>query len=77
MYDFDNMENNYDLPSDIGGQAALNDLNRKIFNMFQAFPDENAAWADMRKSEFGMKLFEELTQFDEYEFNGSATESEE
>jgi hypothetical protein len=77
MYDFDKVDNEYSLPYDIGGQAALNDLNRKMFDMFQGFASEDEAWADMRKSEFGAKLFEELTQFDEYEFNGSAKESEE
>lgn len=77
MYDFDKVDSEYSLPYDIGGQAALNDLNRRLFNMFQGFESEDAAWADMRKSEFGAKLFEELMQFDEYEFNGSATEGEE
>jgi hypothetical protein len=77
QYDFDSIEQDYSLPHDMGGQAALNDLNRKLFNMFQAFPNEDAAWQDMRKSEFGAKLFEELSQFDDFEFNGSALPSEE
>lgn len=76
-YDFTDIETGYSLPHDIGGQAALNDLNRRLFDMFQAFPDEDAAWRDLSKSEFGRALFEELTQFDDYEFNGSAAPTEE
>ena len=72
MYDFELSEQNYSLPFDIGGQAALNDLNRWLFNAFQAFPNEEAAWADMRKSEFGQALHEKIMEFDEFEFNGSA-----
>lgn len=75
MYDFTNTEWG-DLPHDIGGQAALNDLNRKIFGMFKGFPNEDAAWQDMRQSEFGAALFEALMEFDEWEFNGTAKEEE-
>lgn len=77
MYDFSNIEEDYSLPFDIGGQAALNDLNRKLFNLYQAFPSEDAAWKDMSKSEFGAALFEELMSFDEFNFNGSAAPEEE
>lgn len=72
MYDFHDIEHGYGLPHDIGGQAALNDLNRDIFDLFQSFPSEDAAWADMRKSEFGAALYEKLMEFDDFHFNGSA-----
>lgn len=76
MFDFNKAEEG-SLAHDIGGQAAENDLLRKLFGAFQGFDSEDEAWQDMRKSEFGAWLFEELASFDEWEFNGSAKESEE
>lgn len=76
-YDFDNVDTEaYSLPHDIGGQAALNDLNRQMFNMFCGFKDEDEAWADMRRSDFGAKLYELFMEFDEFEFNGTANEDD-
>lgn len=76
MYDFDSPEESYTRYFDIGAQAALNDLNNWLFDAFQSFPSEDAAWEDMRKSEFGRALYERLTQFDDFNFNGSAEENE-
>lgn len=76
-YDFSNIETGCSLPHDMGGQAALFDLARKMFDMYQAFPSEDAAWEDMRKSDFGKALFEELYSFDDFQFNGSAKPEEE
>ena len=71
-YDFDKMEREYSLPHDIGGQAALNDFNRELFDMVQAMPSEDDLWKLLRGNPFGEKLFELITQFDDFEYNGSA-----
>lgn len=75
MFDF-NKADSGSLAHDIGGQAAENDLLRKLFGAFQGFDSEDEAWQDMRKSEFGAWLFEELASHDEWEFNGSAKEGD-
>ena len=76
MYDFDSVDQSYELPWDIGGQAALNDFNRALFSAFQGFKHDDAAWADLRKSEFGQWLHTRISEFDDMEFNGSASQEE-